>query len=105
LSSTTKSLRNIKDALALIGIKASHTVIGNILKELGYSLQMNKKCLPVGEPNPDRNEQFEYINNKSKRFIAYGEPVISVDTKKKELIGNFKNKGAEYREKKEPLNV
>jgi hypothetical protein len=105
LSYTTKSLRNIEAALALIGIKASHTVIGSILEELGYSLQLNKKCLQVGEANPDRNKQFEYINNKAKLFTACGQPVISVDTKKKELVGNFKNNGTEYRKKKDPLKV
>jgi hypothetical protein len=61
--------------------------------------------LQVGTTHPDRNEQFEFINAKSGQFIQQGQPVISVDTKKKELIGNFKNGGAEYRQKKRPLPV
>ena len=80
----------------------SHDTIGNILKDMGYSLQQNQKMLQTGEPHPDRNAQFEHINQTASDFISQGQPVISVDTKKKELIGNFKNNGAEYRKKKEP---
>jgi len=58
--------------------------------------------LQTGEPHPDRNDQFEHINQTASNFITQGQPVISVDTKKKELIGNFKNSGAEYCKKKEP---
>jgi transposase len=105
LSYTTKSLRNIEKALAAKGFRVSHRVIGEILKESGYSLQKNKKCLQSGEAHPDRDEQFKYINNKAKRFTEECQPVISVDTKKKELIGNFLNNGAEYRKKKEPIEV
>jgi hypothetical protein len=61
--------------------------------------------LQVGEAHPDRNEQFEYINDMAKLMIFEGEPVISVDTKKKENIGNFKNNGNEYRKKKSPRKV
>lgn len=102
---TTKSLRKLEKALKEKGIIVSHSVIGDILKDLGYSLQLNKKCLQIGEQHPDRNQQFEYINNKAKEFIEKNEPVISVDTKKKELIGNFKNNGSEYRKEGEPLEV
>jgi hypothetical protein len=70
-----------------------------------YSLQQNKKMLQLGEPHRDRNAQFEYINRKCGEFIGQGEPVISVDTKKKELIGNFKNNGEEYIQKKNPKKV
>jgi hypothetical protein len=91
--------------LAGNGFAASHRVIGDILKKLGYSLQKNKKCLQLGEANPDRDEQFRHINDKAKMFINAGQPVISVDTKKKELIGNFMNGGAEYRPKKLPTKV
>ncbi|MDR2758033.1 MAG: hypothetical protein LBB78_01485, partial [Spirochaetaceae bacterium] len=65
----------------------------------------NQKMLQVGAPNPHRNEQFEYINSTAQEYIDQGEPVISVDTKKKENIGNFKSNGQEYRLKKDPRKV
>ena len=102
---TTKSLRGIEKALREEGFDISHDTVGNILKEMGYSLQQNQKMLQVGEPHPDRNAQFEYINKKCSEFIRQGQPVISVDTKKKELIGNFKNNGTEYNKKKSPTKV
>jgi hypothetical protein len=68
-------------------------------------MQANKKMLQVGEPHPDRNEQFWYINELAKFFIFDGQPVISIDTKKKENIGNFKNNGKEWREIKDPREV
>jgi hypothetical protein len=105
LSYTTKSLRKLEETLAKNGFTASHRVIGNVLKKLGYSLQKNRKCLQLGEPNPDRDEQFRYINDRAKVFIEAGQPVISVDTKKKELIGNFMNGGTEYRPKGLPVMV
>lgn len=106
LSWTTESLRSIQGALAeKHGIKASHVTVGAILEDLGYSKQSNQKMLQVGEPHPDRNAQFEFINNKAKTYIMMGEPVISVDTKKKENIGNFKNAGQEYRRNKDPRKV
>jgi transposase len=106
LSWTTESLRSIQKVLAeKHNIKASHVTIGTILESLGYSKQANQKMLQVGEPHPDRNAQFEFIDKKAKRFIEIGEPVISVDTKKKENIGNFKNSGQEYRAKKDPRKV
>ncbi|MDR2528849.1 MAG: hypothetical protein LBD04_07525, partial [Synergistaceae bacterium] len=92
LSWTTESLRSIQKTLAeKHNIKASHVTIGNILENLDYSKQANQKMLQVGEPHPDRNEQFEFINNKAKEFVETYEPVISVDTNKKENIGNFRN--------------
>jgi hypothetical protein len=87
------------------GIDASHVTVGAILEDLGYSKQTNQKMLQVGKPHPDRNAQFEHINSKAKEFIDSGEPVISVDTKKKENIGNFKNPGREYRKTKDPRKV
>lgn len=103
---TTLSLRKISEILeSNYSIKASHTTVGNALKLLGYSRQCNKKMEQIGDPASDRNEQFEYINAKAKEFIEEGEPVISVDTKKKEKIGNFKNPGTEYRKKKDPRIV
>jgi transposase len=106
LSWTTESLRSIQCALAeKHGIKASHVTVGAILEGLGYSKQSNQKMLQAGEPHPDRNAQFEFINTKAKAYIMAGEPVISVDTKKKENIGNFKNPGQEYRRSKDPRKV
>jgi transposase len=102
---TTKSLRNIEKALREEGFDISHDTIGNVLKEMGYSLQQNQKMLQLGEPHPDRNAQFEYINKKCGEFMRQGQPVISVDTKKKECIGNFKNGGAEYSKEKKPIKV
>ena len=61
--------------------------------------------LQVGEPSPDRDEQFGIINDLAKQYLETGDPVISVDTKKKENIGNFKNNGAEYRKSKDPRKV
>jgi transposase len=106
LSWTTESLRSIQKQLGeTYNITASYVTAGTILEALGYSKQANQKMLQVGEPHPDRNAQFEFIDKKTKSFIDAGEPVISVDTKKKENIGNFKNPGQEYRRNKEPRAV
>jgi len=106
LTWTTESLRSIQKVLAeKYNIKASHVTVGAILESLGYSKQANQKMLQVGEPHPDRNAQFEFIDKKAKEFIEIGEPVISVDTKKKENIGNFKNPGQEYCPNKDPRKV
>ena len=102
---TTKSLRNIAEALEGMDLKVSHDTVGNILKDLGYSLQLNQKMLQVGISHSDRNAQFEFINEKSLTFMTDGDPVISVDTKKKEMIGNFKNNGSEYSQTKTPEQV
>jgi transposase len=80
---TTKSLRNIKTVLNENGFDVSHDTLGNLLKEMGYSLQRNQKMLQVRESHPDRNSQFEFINKKCDEFIENNQPVISVDTKKK----------------------
>jgi transposase len=105
LSWTTKSLRNLKACLKEKGYDVNHDTVGKMLKELGYSLQQNQKMLQLGEPHPDRDEQFRFINKKSLEFIRQGQPVISVDTKKKELVGNFISEGAEYSKKKSPTRV
>ena len=94
LAWTTKSLRNLMGCLEKKGYEIKHDTVGKILKELGYSLQQNQKMLQLGEPHPDREEQFRFINKKSSELIQQNQPVISVDTKKKELIGNFYNGGA-----------
>jgi hypothetical protein len=105
LSYTTESLRKIALALEQEGVKISHVKVGELLDANGYSKQANQKMLQVGEPHPDRNAQFEHINRTAARYISKGWPVISVDTKKKELIGNFKNSGSEYRPTKSPRKV
>jgi hypothetical protein len=105
LSWTTQSLRKIQAALLENNIRVSFKTVGAILDDMGYSKQANQKMLQVGEPHPDRNAQFEFINKCAKEFIDKGNPVISVDTKKKENIGNFKNNGTEYRKTKDPRKV
>jgi hypothetical protein len=95
-------LRNIEKTLREKGFAISHDTVGNVLKEMGYSLRQNQKMLQVGVPHPDRNAQFEYINKKCGECIREGQSVISVDTRKKELTENFKNTGAEYGQKKTP---
>ncbi|HKM05860.1 MAG TPA: ISAzo13 family transposase [Sphaerochaeta sp.] len=102
---TTKSLRNLEKELRGQGHPISHVKVGDLLKDLGYSLQLNQKALQVGEAHVDRDAQFEHINAKAKAFMEEGLPVISVDTKKKENIGNFKNNGAEYAPKGNPTAV
>ena len=103
---TTKSLRNIQTTLQTQhGINISFRSIATQLQTLGFSLQQNKKMLQIGESHPDRNTQFEHINQITQTFLKEGQPVISVDTKKKELIGNYANKGLEYRLKKNPRLV
>jgi len=105
LSYTTESLRKIESELEFQGIKVSYKTISKILDSMDYSKQANQKMLQIGEAHPDRNAQFEHINETAAKYLKAGEPVISVDTKKKENIGNFKNKGQEYRHKKDPRKV
>jgi hypothetical protein len=99
---TCKSLRNLASELVRMGHRASHQLVAELLSELGYSLQANKKTKEGTADHPDRNAQFEYINERVKSFQGTGQPAISVDTKKKELIGDFKNGGRELRPKGEP---
>jgi transposase len=105
LSHTTESLRKITKELNQQGIIVSHETVGKILEAMGYSKQANQKMLQVGEPHPDRNAQFGHINDTAKKYLEAGDPVISVDTKKKENIGNFKNSGQEYRQNNAPRKV
>ncbi len=96
------SLRKIADTLeSKYGIKINHVTVQNILEEMHLSKQVNRKEEQVGKPNPDRNAQFEFIVKTQREYLAAGDPVISVDTKKKENIGNFKNSGQEYRPAKQ----
>ena len=91
----SKSIRKIRDVLLQRGYQISHETIRKCLQMLGFSLQANKKTKEGGD-HPDRDAQFEHINAVSKEFLAAGDPVISVDCKKKELIGEYKNNGQEW---------
>jgi len=93
---TCKSTMNLAQALTRHGHPIGAWTVGAMLKEAGYSLQSNRKT-KEGTSHPDRNAQFEYINGTVERFQQRGQPVISVDTKKKELVGDFKNGGREWR--------
>ena len=93
---TCKSTSNLSRALKEKGHNVSPRTVAALLKELNYSLQGNRKS-QEGKGHPDRNAQFSYINETVKRFHEEGSPVISVDAKKKELIGNFKNNGKQWR--------
>lgn len=101
---TCKSTRQLSEALAQRGLTASYHVVGQMLHDLGYSLQANAKTLE-GKQHPDRDAQFRYINDTSRHYIAQGWPVISVDTKKKELVGPYANRGAEWQPAGEPERV
>jgi hypothetical protein len=101
---TCRSLRNLVGELANLGHEVCPTVVGNLLRDMGYSLQSNSKTRE-GDQHIDRDAQFQYINAQAKTFLAANEPVISVDTKKKELVGNFKNGGREWRPKSSPEAV
>ncbi len=89
---TCKSLRTLADELTQSGHSVSYPKVGDLLHKLGYSLQANRKMLE-GTDHPDRNAQFEFISDQTKQRLAAGNPVISVDTKKKELVGAYKNNG------------
>jgi hypothetical protein len=101
---TCKSTRHLAETLSKQGHPVSHTKVAQLLEYLEYSLQGNRK-VKEGESHADRDAQFEYINKLAKRFQKRGQPVISVDTKKKELIGDFANKGREYHPKGQPEKV
>jgi len=89
---TCKSVRNLADELRVLGHRASHMLVAELLHEQKYSLQANRKT-KEGSSHPDRNAQFEFINAKATEFLNSGQPAISVDTKKKEQVGEYKNGG------------
>ena len=103
---TCKSLRKLAEELARMGHSVSYRVVAELLREMGYSLQANRKT-KEGDGHPDRNAQFEHIDAKVQQYIRLQQPVVSVDTKKKELVGDFKNNGQEWRPqgKPEPVRV
>jgi hypothetical protein len=97
-------VRKLAEELKAQGHQTSHRMVAELLHDLGYSLQANQKTLE-GSEHPDRNTQFEYLNGAVQQQLWAGEPTISVDTKKKELIGPFKNAGRELRPKGAPEQV
>ena len=101
---TCKSVRRLAKELKVMGHQTSHRMVAELLHELGYSLQANSKTLE-GASHPDRDAQFENINRQAQAHLATSDPVISVDTKKKELVGAFKNGGRELRPEGEPEQV
>jgi transposase len=102
---TCKSVRNLATDLLSRGHKVSYRTIARMLTDMGYSLQSNRKTSEGKKDHPDRNEQFLYISKQAKLFLRKNQPVISVDTKKKELVGNYKNHGQEWRKKRKPIRV
>ena len=101
---TCKSTRHLAQALGLMGHDVSHQTVARLLTDLGYNLQANRKT-EEGKGHPDRDAQFEHINRKVRSFQRRGQPVVSVDTKKKELVGNYKNPGREWEPEGQPRRV
>jgi transposase len=101
---TSKSTRKLAKELQEQGHEVSYRTVARLLQDLGYSLQANRKTRE-GKQHPDRDAQFEYINKKVRSFQRRGEPVISVDAKKRELLGDFKNGGHEWQPKGKPEPV
>jgi hypothetical protein len=101
---TCKSTRTLADALIEMGHDLSHQTVGRLLVDLGYSLQANRKT-EEGKDHPDRDAQFEHINTQVRSYQRRGQPVVSVDTKKKEIVGNYKNPGREWEPSGQPRRV
>lgn len=101
---TNKSTRALAEELARHGCEVSHVTVARCLREMGYSLQANVKTVE-GTQHPDRDAQFRYINQQVRRFLRTGDPVVSVDTKKKELVGSFKNPGRRWQPQGAPAPV
>lgn len=102
---TTKSLRNLVAELNGQGYEINKDKVSDLLRKLGYSLQQNQKMKQVGDESPNRDEQFKHINDTVKKYLSCNEPVISIDCKKKELVGNFKNSGSEYMPQGKPFTT
>jgi transposase len=101
---TSKSVRKLAKELRQQGHQVSHQLVSELLHGLGYSLQANRKSQEGGK-QPDRDAQFEHLNAQAEAFLAAGEPVVSVDAKKKELVGDFKNPGCEWHPQGKPEEV
>ena len=102
---TCKSTRNLAEELTKEGHPISHNAVYDLLSALGFTMQTNRKLMQAGKQHPDRNEQFQHINDTVLTYMNEGEPVISIDCKKKENIGEYKNNGAEFAEKGQPIAV
>jgi transposase len=100
----SKSTRHLAEALRQQGHRVSHETVRQLLKELRFTLQANRKTRE-GSQHPDRNAQFEHLAAQVKKFLAADQPVISVDTKKKELVGDFRNGGQEWERQGDPVEV
>ncbi len=101
---TCKSTRNLAEALVDQGHRVSHQTVARLLQASGYNLQVNRKNRE-GDSHPDRDAQFEHIARQARSFQRRGQPVVSVDTKKKELVGDFKNAGREWQPEGSPEEV
>ena len=101
---TSKSVRKLAEALQALDHDVSYRTVARRLEELGYSLQGTRKTVE-GKQHPDRDAQFRFINDEVRKALAAKRPVISVDTKKKELVGNYENKGRKWRRAKDPEQV
>jgi hypothetical protein len=101
---TNKSTRTMATELARKGHEVSHVTVARCLREMGYSLQANLKTIE-GSQHPDRDQQFRYINEQVSKFFRSKDPVLSVDTKKKELVGTFENQGRRWRRRGKPDRV
>jgi len=101
---TSKSTRNLAKELQQWGHQVSHRTVARMLRDIGYSLQANSR-VREGKQHPDRDAQFQYINKKVRSFQRRGLPVISVDAKKREIVGNFQNRGREWQPEKNPEKV
>ena len=101
---TRRSLRNLAKDLRRHGHRASHTAVGKLLREQGYSPKANRKRY-ASTRHPERDRQFRYIARQKRAFLAAGLPVISIDTKKKELVGNFQQRGRRWCQEPEAVNT
>ena len=100
---TRKTTQKIAEVLRSLGIRISAKTVGRLLRKMGFSLRVNQKTLESGNKNPPprrvRNRQFQYISEKRDEFASRESPIVSIDTKKKELVGNFKNQGVSWEQK------
>jgi hypothetical protein len=102
---TCKGVRELTNEMKKQNYRVERQTVATLLNAMGYSLQSNRKCITDGAKHPDRNAQFEHINEQAKKEMKRGNPVISVDTKKKELVGNYKNNGKTWQKSKNPVKV
>ena len=102
---TTLSVRKLEEALKKVGFSVSYGTVANLLEKLNYTLQGHYKRSEGTMDHPDRDARFRYINDRAAAELRARRPVISVDTKKKELIGAYKNGGREWRPKGDPIEV